>query len=137
MTRPCGGRDPGFEPRQERMIVKNKTKQIEIKDVILCNNEFSKIKGLMFKKKGRALLSFDFEKIYGIWMLFMRFSIDLAFIDKEKKIVDLKRNVPPINFNPKTWKTYYPKKKCQFILETEKGVLEKFEINDQLDFIFN
>ncbi len=106
-------------------------------DVILCNTEFSRAKGLMFKKTGRALLSFKHSGIYGIWMLFMRFPIDLAFVSKEKKIIDLKRNIFPLSLNPKTWKIYYPQKKCQFVLESKAGELANFEINDQLDFIFD
>ncbi len=80
---------------------------------------FELMVGLMFRKEGNALLEFKKEGKYGIWMLFMRYPLNLIFLDKNKKIVDLIKNVPPLSFNPKTWKSYYPKKKCKYVLELD------------------
>lgn len=75
--------------------------------------------GLMFRKKGNALLEFRKEGKPGIWMVFIRYPLDLVFLDKNKKIVDYIKNVRPVSFNPKTWKTYYPRKKCKYVLELD------------------
>ncbi len=116
------------------MIVKNRTKNTDIKNVILADSFLSKSKGLMFKKKGRLLLKFWMQDYHKIWMLFMKFPIDLVFIDKNKKIVDIIENAKPMSFDPKTWKLYYPKKKCKYILEVEAGLSKKFSIGNQLSF---
>jgi len=118
------------------MILKNITKKSEIKNVEIADSFLSKIKGLMFKKKGRLLLKFYFQDYHKIWMLFMKFSIGLVFIDKNKKIIDIIENAKPITFNPKTWKIYGPKKKCKYILEVESGLVKskKFVAGDQLRF---
>ncbi|MCD6226213.1 MAG: DUF192 domain-containing protein [Candidatus Aenigmarchaeota archaeon] len=118
------------------MIVKNRAKTTEIKNVKVANSIISKIKGLIFKKKGRLLLKFWFQDYHKIWMLFMKFPIDLVFIDKNKKIVDIIENIKPITFDIKTWKIYSPKKKCKYILEVESGLVKskKFSIGDQLAF---
>lgn len=118
------------------MIVKNITKKSEINNVKIADSFISKTRGLMFKKKGRLLLKFWFQDYHKIWMPFMKFSIDLVFIDKNKKIVGIIENTRPISFNPKTWKIYGPNKKCKYILEVESGLVKsrKFSINDKLLF---
>ena len=118
------------------MIVKNITKKSEIRNIEIADSFISKIRGLMFKKKGRLLLKFYFQDYHKIWMLFMKFSIDLIFIDKNKKIVDIIEDAEPITFNPKTWKIYGPNKKCKYILEIESGLVKrkKFTVGDRLRF---
>lgn len=118
------------------MIIKNITKKTEINNIEMANSLISKIKGLMFKKKGRLLLKFWFQDYHKIWMLFMRFSIDLIFIDKNKRVVDIIRNAIPITFDPKTWKIYGPRKRCKYVLEIESGLAKskKFAVGDRLNF---
>lgn len=74
--------------------------------------------GLMFRKSPRPLLM-DFEKQgnHGIWMLFMRFPIDLIFLDKEKRVITTYKNIKPITLNPKTWKIYRPGSPARYALE--------------------
>lgn len=98
--------------------IKIKINSTEIKALHL-KNFCELMTGLMFRKEGDALLEFKKEGKYGIWMVFMRFPVDLVFLDKNKKIVDLIKNVPPLSFNPKTWKIYYPEKKCKYVLELD------------------
>lgn len=95
-----------------------------------------KSKGLMFKKEGRALLEFSYDNRHPIWMLFMRFPIDIAFIDQEKSIINIKRDVKPLGFNPSTWRVYQPEKPCRYVLEVEAGLLDEkeFKAGDRLEF---
>lgn len=117
------------------MIIINSKRNKRIK-VISAESIFQLSKGLMFKKKGRLLLKFPYEIKHGIWTLFMGFTLDLIFIDKNKKIVDIIENVCPLSFNPKTWRIYRPKKKCMYVLELESGFTEKnkFKVGDVLKF---
>ena len=105
-----------------------------IENVKLVSSMFGKTKGLMLRKSGRILMQFGNEAKHSIWMLFMRFSLDLVFIDRNKRIVDVIRNVKPISLNPKTWKVYTPKEKCLYILEVENG-LANYKSGDKLSFM--
>ncbi len=100
------------------------------------NSFFSRTLGLMFRKEGRILMEFPYQDFYGVWMPFMRFPIDIAFISSEKEIVDVKRNVKPIGIFPSTWRIYRPEKMCKYILEVESGLLEDkgFSVGDELKF---
>ena len=62
----------------------------------------------------------------GMHTHFMRFDIDVYFLD-ENKVVFEKTSLKP-------WKFYRPKKPAKFILETKKDEL-KIEIGDKLEFI--
>lgn len=73
------------------------------------------------KTKNRLLSS--------IHTLFMRFTIDVVFLDKNKIVVEITQ-IPP-------WKFYIPKISGDYILEMEKGSIEKYQIaiGDKLDFV--
>ena len=57
---------------------------------------------------------------------FMRFEIDVYFLDKNKVVFE-KTSLKP-------WKYYKPEKQARYILETKKDLL-KIRIGDELDFI--
>lgn len=94
--------------------------KIEVADTF-----WKKAKGLMFRKsleKDKGML-FVFKKECRprFWMFGMRFPIDIVFLDKEKQVVDVKKNCPPLGLNPRTWKTYMPKKPIRYVLEVNPG----------------
>ncbi|MCK4967866.1 MAG: DUF192 domain-containing protein [Candidatus Aenigmarchaeota archaeon] len=94
-------------------------------DVEIADTASKLTKGLMFKKEGRMLLSFHFPARHGIWMFCMKFPLDLIFIDKNNCIINIVENAKPMTLNPKTWKLYYPKKRCKHVLEAETGFAKK------------
>jgi uncharacterized membrane protein (UPF0127 family) len=64
------------------------------KNIKLANNIFSRMKGLMFDEKidGDGLLIRPCNSIH---TFFMRFEIDVVFLNKDLKIVKIIRNMPP------------------------------------------
>lgn len=57
--------------------------------VKLCNNIFCKSIGFMFSKKDEDLaliFEFSYEKIVPLHMFFVFYSIDVLFLDEDKKI---------------------------------------------------
>ncbi len=123
------------------MIAKNVTKnKILVKDLERADSALKKTKGLMFRKdmtKEKGLLMvFERERKHEIWMLGMRFPIDIVFISRDKRIVDIKHSVKPLGKNPKTWKIYRPSKPCKYVLEINSGMIKKTktEIGDMLEF---
>lgn len=94
--------------------------------IIKADTFFKRFKGLMGKKEFDEGLLFTNLKDSSIHTLFMRFEIDVYFIDKNKIIYD--------KVTLKPWKFYNPKKQAEYILETKKDKL-KLKIGDCLDFI--
>lgn len=95
-------------------------------DIIYADSFFKRFKGLMGKKDINYALVFTNLKDSAIHTHFMRFEIDVYFLD-ENKVVFEKVTLKP-------WKFYRPKKQAKYILETKKDAL-KIKIGDCLDFI--
>lgn len=110
-----------------KIIKINKTKiKVEIADTYL-----KKAIGLMLRKKikgTRMLFEFQAPTKCGIWMIFMKFPIDIIFIDANNKVSTIAKNARPMTLNPKTWRIYLPNKKCKYVLETESGFAYKNRI---------
>lgn len=94
--------------------------------IVYANNFFRRFKGLMGKKEIDFAVLFYNLKDSSVHTHFMRFEIDVYFLD-ENKVIFEKATLKP-------WKFYSPKKQAKYILETEKNKL-KLEIGDKLDFI--
>lgn len=96
---------------------------IEIK---YADTFFKRFKGLMLKKDANYGIVFANLKDSSIHTHFMRFEIDVYFIDKNKTVFE-KATLKP-------WRFYRPKKQAKYILETKKNLL-KVKKGDRLDFI--
>ena len=94
--------------------------------IILADTFFKRFMGLMCKKDFEDGLLFTNLTDSSIHTMFMRFEIDVYFIDKNKIIYD--------KVSLKPWKFYRPEKQAKYILETKKDKL-KLKIGDRLDFI--
>jgi len=112
-------------------MILNKTKKFMIiKQAKLCKSIFSKAFGFMFhfKKPGYALVFiFNSERRADLHMLFVFFSIDVLFLDKNKRVVEIKKNFKPFTY-------YAPKKKAQYVIELPVGVIRKTKIGDKIGF---
>ena len=82
------------------------------------------------------LFVFESEGKYGFWMRNMNFPIDIIWIDKNNKVVDIAKNAEPCYL---TCVSYKPKDNAKFVLEVranltdllniEEGSLINFEIS--------
>ena len=108
-------------------MILNKTtgKLINIK-ITYADTFYKRFKGLMLKKDIDFALLFTNLKDTSIHTSFMRFEIDVYFLD-ENKVIFEKATLKP-------WKFYKPKKPAIYILETTKDEL-KLKIGEKLDFI--
>jgi uncharacterized membrane protein (UPF0127 family) len=70
------------------------------------------------------LFVFETEGYHGIWMKEMNFPIDIAWLDKNKKIIHLEHNVAPETYP----KVFNPPTPDLFVLETNAGFFQKFDI---------
>ncbi len=92
-----------------------------VSDKVLCNTTLKRATGLMFRRRIKDcgyIFSFKKDVIAGIHMFFVFFPIDIVWLDKEKRIVEMRENVKP--FTP----SVIPEKKCRFFIELPKGVIE-------------
>jgi hypothetical protein len=111
----------------------NKSKEINLGKLALADSFLSRFMGLMFQKdpeKGLILKlpSSRSRRGSSIHMFFMRFPLDIIFLDEDKKIVDM------VSIKP--WKTYTPKAPSKYVIELEEGSINKYklEIGDEMDF---
>ena len=113
-------------------MIKNKTKNKVISgECKVCKSSLSKSIGLMFSKKEFVPLVFVFdkEKIIPLHMMFVFFSIDVLFLNSDKVVVEMKENFKPFS-------SYTPKNKSMYVVELQRGSIEKnkIEIGDEIEF---
>jgi len=115
------------------LINKTKNKTI-IDNVRIAGNFFSQVRGLMFedKKKFNYALVFPqaVESRHGtsVHMLFVFFPIDIVFLDSDKRVVDVRRNVP--SFLP----YLAPKKSAKYFIEMPVGKSSGIEEGDIIEW---
>jgi uncharacterized membrane protein (UPF0127 family) len=120
------------QPLIKEVCFKNTCVQAEIADT-----ESKRRLGLMFRKNlpenQGMLFIFEREDRYSFWMKNMQISLDIIWIDKDKRIVDIKTNVPPCN---DYCEGLTPRDKAQYVLEVNTGFAEKniIKIGDRVDF---
>jgi uncharacterized membrane protein (UPF0127 family) len=99
-------------------------------------------KGLMFRKKLNEnegmLFIFDKEGKYSFWMKNTLIPLDIIWLDKNQKIVYIKKNAQPCReemFCP----SFSPEKEAKYVLEILGGVSDKInlKIGDRAVFYFN
>lgn len=104
----------------------------------IADTQWKRAVGLMLRKKPNPLLiDFDREARHAIWMLCMRFPIDLVFLDAQNTVVTIYENIPPLGLDPVTWRIYRPGKRAQYALEVAAGWVREKGINegDILDLV--
>ncbi len=122
---------------KNEQIKKQNVKTLKIGEITLnvkiANTNAERIKGLSGKKSlgenEGLLFIFKKEDYHGIWMKNMKFPIDIAWINKDKKIIYIENNVSPDTYP----KVFYAFKNnlpmlSFYILETKANFFEKYEI---------
>ncbi|MGB8232683.1 MAG: DUF192 domain-containing protein [Methanobacterium sp.] len=111
----------------------NKSKGNNLGKIDLADSFLPRFMGLMLRKdpeKGLILKlpSSRSRRGSSIHMFFMRFPLDIIFLDEDKKIVDM------VSIKP--WKTYTPKAPSKYVIELEEGSISKYklEIGHEMDF---
>lgn len=103
-------------------------------DVKQYTNIFSRFKGLRFskplKEKQAIILVAEKESITEtmIDMIFVFFPIDVLWLDKDKRVVDLRRDIKP--FTP----LIIPSKPAKYVIELKEGMANNINVGDELKF---
>lgn len=101
----------------------------EIFNLEVANTQAAREKGLSERdslSKNDGML-FDFEQNgrWRIWMVQMRFPIDIAWLNDSKKIVYIKSNATPAEFP----ETYDAKQDSRYVIELQAGTLNRLNVN--------
>ena len=118
-------------------ILRFKTKKIKLDkktiNVLIADSFFKQMLGLMHRtslgKEQGMLFIFGIPSKYGIWMLNMKFSIDIIWIDNNFKITDFLENVKPCK-SLFSCKTFYPKTSSKYVLEVNSGFIKNNKITN-------
>lgn len=111
-------------------IRNNTRKTIISKNAKICSSIFSKSIGLMFSKKKKSLVFiFGREKIIPLHMLMVFYPIDVLFLNKNKRVVELKEKFMPFSF-------YTPKNEALYIIELPQDTVKKTRtsLGDEISF---
>ena len=92
----------------------------------LADTEAKRIQGLsgvnsLGHNEG-LLMKFDSDGTHGIWMKDMLVSLDIIWLDSNKKVVYIVKNAPPEN--PAST-IYAPKTKARYVIELPAGSVQK------------
>jgi len=112
-----------------------KSAQLRIRDLdinaIVANNQNLRKKGLS-KRESLQLNSgmlFVFEKAgdWGIWMKDMKFAIDIIWINEEKQIIAIAKNVSPQpGVKDERLTIYKPGQNAKYVLEINAGLADRY-----------
>lgn len=103
----------------------------------VADTESKRQLGLMFRKtmpeNQGMLFVFEREDKYSFWMKNMRISLDIIWLNKDKRIVDISLNVPPCE---DSCAGLIPKEKAKYVLEVNAGFVEgnMVKAGDKVDF---
>ena len=111
-------------------MIRNKTRGTALCETFeLAESPWGKARGLMFRKElaeGHGMLMrFPGGSNPGIWMLGMRFPIDIVFMDSRKEVVRVVENARPLRLSWKTWRIYSPPVPAEYVLELPAGSVKK------------
>lgn len=74
---------------------------------------------------GRAMLFvFDTPGLYGFWMVDMKYSIDMIWINKDKQVVFIKEHATPESYP----ETFTPTSPALYVLEVPDGFVKNHEV---------
>ena len=112
------------------MLINKTKKTILAEDYKICKTFLSKTLGLMLSFKPKTLLFiWKKEKIRNIHMILVFFPIDVLWLDKNKKVIDVRGKIMPFLITNTN-------KPAKYIIELPEGTIKKTKTNkkDSIEF---
>ncbi len=110
--------------------MRNSTRQEAIASrVVVADSPWSRMKGLLGRKslgQDEALVISDCQSVH---MMFMSFPIDVIFINRQKRVVGLCRDLQPFQFSPVFWKSA-----CAIEVPAGTIVRTYTQLGDQIEY---
>ena len=100
-------------------------------DAEIVDNDLMRAKGLMFRSELAAnegmLFVFNKSGYHSIWMMNMRFSIDIIWLNESKHVVTIKRDAQPCTLSCESFR---PSEPARYVLEVNSGFASKHAIKN-------
>jgi len=116
-----------FRDQKDNLLV---TISVEIAD-----NEVKRIQGLMYRDSLPAMsgmfFMFETEELQSFWMKNTRFSLDIIYINAERKVVSISRNAKP--YSLESLPSSAP---AMYVVEVPAGFASKYNINENCRIVF-
>jgi hypothetical protein len=129
------GAEPQFVKQGELRFLSADKKEITKIDIEIADKEETRTQGLMFRKSMRDDVGMLFlmpkEEMQNFWMRNTYISLDIIFIDKDKKIVTIQKNT-----NTLSDKEVPSSKPAFYVLEVNAGYSDAYKLKegDYIDF---
>lgn len=108
-----------------RILINRADGRAVVENLIIASSMVDRMRGLL----GRNTLQEDTGLLIcpcrSIHMWFMRFPIDVAFLDADLRVLRIVRDLRP-------WQLAWAPRKTQCVLETAAGVLTSLSVGDEL-----
>ena len=95
-------------------------------------------RGLMFREKllpdQGMLFVFEVEDYHSFWMKNTLIALDMLWLDKQRRIVHIERDIPPCKADP--CPSYTPQRPGSYVLELKAGTADRLKLKlfDKLEF---
>lgn len=113
-------------------LVQNNNKKLLLVDMAQTPDQHAY--GLMFREKLKAdegmLFIFEDEQIRNFWMKNTLVDLDIAYIDKNKKIIDIQQMKAVISIMQNDLPTYPSKRPAMYALEMPQGWFKKNKFSE-------
>ena len=110
-------------------IVVKSDKRVIAEKAMLADSFFKRLKGLMFSKKMDGYDALILNPCNSIHTFFMKYSIDVVFLNKESKIIKIKRGLRPWRTTPIYW---FASQVIEFAVDC---LDKKLQEGDELEFV--
>lgn len=108
-------------------LIRKKSKTLIAENTRVADNFYTKLVGLMFKDDMPNCDAMIFQQCNSIHTFFMRFKIDVIFLNKKDQVVKIIRNMKPWRLT----RMYFKASKC---VEFKGGYLsELLEVGDEIE----
>ena len=107
-----------------KLICPNGTLEIDV-----AKTFFNRFKGLMFMPQESFCVVLLIQKCSSIHTFFMRFCIDVVFLDKTYKVLMVVKNLKP-------WRMVVPVSCASSVLELKPGFADKYGIKEGITLLF-
>jgi uncharacterized membrane protein (UPF0127 family) len=112
--------------------INGKKKEIICSKTVLRTSVFSRGTGLMFHSRihdEAHVFLFEKPRKVALTMMFVFFPIDVLYLDKNRRIVEIKEDFRP-------FAEYHPEKESAYVIELPAGTVKakKLKINNSMQF---
>lgn len=106
-------------------VIIQKNQQILVNELQIANSYFSRFAGLMFRKQLSSQSGLLIAPCKQIHTHFMRFAIDVIFINKRYEVLHIEHSLKP-------WRISKYIKHAHAVIEVNKGQAASVAVGDQL-----